>query len=230
MATGYYTLSASIQVDFDQIFVARTSTKRADVGYSYGGSDISNRYEKSADGSSDIIDYDTNYKSAGTDLRYLFQGVGEIPTPTPTKTPTPTPTPSVTATSTATPTPTPTHTPTPTSTSTPTPTPTPTSTPSVVSSVSFNPITDQYYNYGDSLSVTVTALNNTPVTGYRWYYWNGSAYVLAGVNTQAYNIGSGPYDGTPDDFTTYYTYYYAVEIQNAAGWSDIFEWQVNTYY
>jgi hypothetical protein len=126
MATGFYTLSASVKLDFDDIFATRTTTKRADVNYIVGGSDISNRYEKSADGSSDIVDFDTNYNSGGSDLRYLFKSYTSGPTATPTPTPTVTPTATPTPTITPTPTPTETATPTPTPTLTETPTPTPT--------------------------------------------------------------------------------------------------------
>lgn len=127
MATGFYTLSASVKLDFDDIFATRTTTKRADVNYIVGGTDISNRYEKSADGSSDIVDFDTNYNSGGSDLRYLFKSntIGPTATPTPTPTVTPTATPTPTVTPTPTPTETATPTPTPTLTATPTPTPTP---------------------------------------------------------------------------------------------------------
>lgn len=65
--------------DLDIIFAARTSAKRADVGYKVGGTDISNRYEASAgDGSPDAdqIDFDTHYKYSGTDLRYYFKNIG----------------------------------------------------------------------------------------------------------------------------------------------------------
>ncbi len=126
MATDFYTLSASVKLDFDDIFATRTTTKRADVNYIVGGSDISNRYEKSADGSSDIVDFDTNYNSGASDLRYLFKSNTSGPTPTPTPTPTVTPTATPTETPTPTPTPTETATPTPTPTLTETPTPTPT--------------------------------------------------------------------------------------------------------
>jgi len=105
-------------VDLDSIFDALETTKRADVGYSVSGVDISNRYEPSSGG--DQIAYNTNYTSVGTDLRYLFRAAAYVPptaTPTPTFTPTPTPT--------FTPTPTPTSTPEPTATPEPTPTPTP---------------------------------------------------------------------------------------------------------
>jgi hypothetical protein len=211
MATGYTCISASVRVDIDTLFAARTTTKRADVGYKVAGSDISNLFEQSSGG--DLIGFDTGFKTGGTDIATLFKafgGGGGTPTPTPTVSPSYTPTP------------------TPSSTETPTPTPTPTTTPEPVSSVSFNPITGQNKDEGVSISVTVTALNNTPVTGYRWYNWNGTGYELAGVTTQTYTIGSSP-TGTPDDFGTYWRYYYAVEIQNAAGWSTTFEWEVNVY-
>lgn len=119
MASGYLVNST----DLDDIFLALETTKRADVGYSVGGVDISNRYEPSSGG--DQIGYDTHYTSTGTDLRYLFRAGSYVP-PTPTPTPTATPTLTPTPTPTETPTPTPTETPTPTPTETPTPTPTPT--------------------------------------------------------------------------------------------------------
>jgi hypothetical protein len=121
MPSGYLVNS----IDLDDIFDALETTKRADVGYSVSGVDISNRYEPSA-GSYDQIGYNTNYSSAGTDLRYLFRAAAYVPpTATPTPTFTPTPTPTSTPEPTATPTPTPTSTPEPTATPEPTPTPTP---------------------------------------------------------------------------------------------------------
>jgi hypothetical protein len=59
---------------FSQVFVARTSTKRDDVGYTEDGVDISNLYEPSTGG--DQILYDTGFKINGiygTDLRYIFR-------------------------------------------------------------------------------------------------------------------------------------------------------------
>jgi hypothetical protein len=94
--------------DLDSIFDALETTKRADVGYSVSGVDISNRYEPSSGG--DQIAYNTNYTSVGTDLRYLFRAAAYVPptaTPTPTFTPTPTPEPTATPEPTPTPTPTP---------------------------------------------------------------------------------------------------------------------------
>ena len=65
--------------DFDTIFMSRASTKRADIGYQVGGTDISNRYEPSAgNGSSnaDQISYNTGYKYNNTDLKYYFKVSG----------------------------------------------------------------------------------------------------------------------------------------------------------
>jgi hypothetical protein len=119
MASGYLVNNT----DLDDIFDALETTKRANIGYSVSGVDISNRYEPSA-GSYDQISFDTHYTSTGTDLRYLFRAGSYVP-PTPTPTPTQTPTLTPTLTPTPTPTLTPTLTPTPTPTPSPTPTPTP---------------------------------------------------------------------------------------------------------
>ena len=115
--------------DLDDIFMARdpdTSPLPA-TNYKVATVDLSDRYEPYIAGAQ----FEVKYKAGGTDLGYLFQIDGNIPTATPTPTPTLTPTPTPTETPTPTPTPTATETPTPTATETPTPTPTetPTETP-----------------------------------------------------------------------------------------------------
>lgn len=218
MPSGFKTYSASVQVDLDDLFATRSGTARANTGFIVGSQDLADRYEQTGGG--DLIGFNVYYKSGSTDLASLFKSKTYAPT-----TPTPSPTPTLTPT----PTPTLTPTPTPTLTPTPTPTPTPTEVPYPVTAVTFTPSTGQYYNQGNYISVYVTATNgSTPITGYRWYNWNGGAYVTAGVTSQTYNIGTSP-AGTPDDLGSYWTYYYAVEIQNAAGWSGTFEWEVNIY-
>ena len=59
-------------VDLDNIFAPRTSTKRADIQFLYNGVDLSNRYEPSIN-SADQISYNTGFQSNGTDLRYVFK-------------------------------------------------------------------------------------------------------------------------------------------------------------
>ena len=79
------------RVDLGEIFFPRISYKRDDInfkstGYQYSGVattilnedpiDISNFYEKSTGNgiaAGDQIDYDTNYKFSGVDLRYYFR-------------------------------------------------------------------------------------------------------------------------------------------------------------
>ena len=197
MPSGYKTYSASVQVDLDDIFISRTSLKRNNVGFLVGGTDISNRYEKSIDGITDIIDYNTHFKSGSTDLRYLFQGIGGLPTPTPTATPTPTPTPTATPTSTPTPTP------------TSTPTPTPTATPTVVPITyvdwvtSPNPYTS---DYGNVVNLQVTSDGDTPKT-YEWYEYIGGSY----VRNYSYTTDTANW-GTP----SVGTHQYLVVVKNAS--------------
>lgn len=61
--------------DLDNIFKPRQSSKRADVGYTVAGTDISNRYEKTFNWY-DQYGGNTNILTGGTDLRYLFQRAG----------------------------------------------------------------------------------------------------------------------------------------------------------
>jgi hypothetical protein len=79
------------RIDLGEIFFPRISDKRDDInfkstGYQYSGVattilnedpiDISNFYEKSTGNgiaADDQIDYDTNYKFSGVDLRYYFR-------------------------------------------------------------------------------------------------------------------------------------------------------------
>ena len=85
--------------DLDTVFMSRTSTKRADVSYQVGGTDVSNRYEPSAgNGSSnaDQISYNTGYKYNNTDLRYYFKTSGATTTTSTTTTTTTTTTPAPT--------------------------------------------------------------------------------------------------------------------------------------
>lgn len=72
MASGY-TVGG---VDLDSIFMALVGTKRADVGFSVAGQDISNRYEPIGDG---VVTNVTNYKSGVTpvDIGSLFRDIGE---------------------------------------------------------------------------------------------------------------------------------------------------------
>lgn len=124
MASGFKTYSASIQVDLDDLFVARTTTARANTNFRVGTQDLADRYEQSSGG--DTLPFNTYFKVGSTDIATMFKWVGAVAsTPTPTPTPTLTPTPTHTPTLTPTPTPTLTSTPTPTSTRTATPTPTP---------------------------------------------------------------------------------------------------------
>ena len=212
MPSGYTTISASVVVDLDNVFALKTpeASPAANVGFRVGGADLSSRYERITDVIQEAP-FNVNYKKNGTDLKtiFVYKNFSPTPTPTPSGTGTPTPTPTETLTPTA----------------TPTITPTPSALP--VTSVSFSPTSGQTYNNGDSLSVTVTALNHTPVTGYQWYNWNGTGYVTAGGQTSNTYVIGNSYPGTPDDFGAYWTYYYGVILTNAAGASAIFEWEVN---
>lgn len=61
--------------DLDSLFLARSTTKRADVNIdSNGGVDISNRFEKYTSGTKVAT---TNIQSGGTDLKDLFQNISE---------------------------------------------------------------------------------------------------------------------------------------------------------
>ena len=60
--------------DLDALFMARVNTKRADVGYTIAGVDISNRYEPIASGTPIAA---TGFKSGGTDLANLFRGISD---------------------------------------------------------------------------------------------------------------------------------------------------------
>ena len=60
--------------DLDSIFKLRKSSPGAALGYLVSGVDISNRYEATIT-VADQITYNTNYKNAGTDLRYVFQSI-----------------------------------------------------------------------------------------------------------------------------------------------------------
>lgn len=71
-------------VDLDDIFKPRSTAARANVGFKVLGADLADRYEASAgNGSPDVdqIDYNTNYKSSGTDLRYYFKAISYISSP-----------------------------------------------------------------------------------------------------------------------------------------------------
>ena len=64
--------------DLDTIFAALTGTKRADVGFVTGATDISNYFHPSQ-GAYDRIGYNTNFKSGADDLRVLFRDKTYIP-------------------------------------------------------------------------------------------------------------------------------------------------------
>lgn len=71
-------------VDLDDIFKPRSTAARANVGFKVLTTDLADRYEASAgNGSPDVdqIDYNTNYKSSGTDLRYYFKAISYISSP-----------------------------------------------------------------------------------------------------------------------------------------------------
>lgn len=221
MPSGFYTKSSSVTVDLDDVFKARANAKRADVNFKVGGVDISNRYEQTIDGTTDIIPFNTYFKVGGTDLRYLFQDIDYFaitPTPTPTMTPT------LTATPTLTPTNTPSNTPTLTATPTRTSTPTPTPSPNLVTSVTFDPVTGGSYTIGNFQDVQVTANHYTPITAYQWYSWNGGSYVaMSGEIYPTFDLGYTTPPGTPSGNT----YFYAVKLTNAAGVSGFFEWEID---
>lgn len=60
--------------DLDALFLARASTKRADVQYRVGGVDIANRYEPIGAGTPIAA---TGFKTGGTDLASLFRDSGQ---------------------------------------------------------------------------------------------------------------------------------------------------------
>jgi hypothetical protein len=61
-----------VGVDLDTLFAARTSAKRADVGFKVAGVDVSNRYETIGAASPIAA---TGFKAAGVDLASLFRGM-----------------------------------------------------------------------------------------------------------------------------------------------------------
>lgn len=60
----------SAATTLDSVFLARSTTKRANVGYQENGSDISNKYEKYTSGTKSAA---TGFNDGGTDLSNLFQ-------------------------------------------------------------------------------------------------------------------------------------------------------------
>lgn len=81
MATGIKAVISSVSTDLDSLFKARTSTKRADVGYkSNGNVDISNRFEPSTGGDTRA---NIGIKSGGADLATLFRDINYSPPPPP---------------------------------------------------------------------------------------------------------------------------------------------------
>lgn len=102
-------------------------------------------------------------------------------------------------------------------------------TPDPITSVTFDPATSGTYYESDAKSVTVSASDGAPVTGYQWHYWSSvSGYVpITGANLNTYSIGTGYPVGDP----TGDEYYFGVTITNAAGTfptSDpyVFEWSI----
>jgi hypothetical protein len=170
MASGFVTGGN----DLDTIFRAIVTTPRANVGFAVQGTDIANRYEKSAGNGSpnaDQIGYNTGFINVATDLQYYFQSIswpGPTPTPTPTLFPTNTPTP------------TPTHTPTPTPTPTPNPLPV------------YDGATTVNGSVGVSFSFTPT-FTNGPITSYAQ-----TGTLPAGCNWISPNV-----TGTPTTVATY---------------------------
>jgi hypothetical protein len=72
--SGYFVGTTNL----DDIFRARVSDKRADVGFKAAdGIDISNRFEKSI-GTSDRLSYNTGFRSGTTDLKDIFQAKGYL--------------------------------------------------------------------------------------------------------------------------------------------------------
>lgn len=87
----------------------------------------------------------------------------------------------------------------------------------------FSPSAGGTYSAGNSLSVTHTGNDGNPaVTARQWYYWNGASFVAASGQTgTTYNIGSDPYDGTPDSMGgNVYRYYYTIRLTNSVGSTD----------
>jgi len=79
MPSGFKCISASAALtDLDNIFAARTTTARSNTGFKVESQDLSVRYETSIDGSTDIIGFNTFFKSGSTDLRYLFKNINYV--------------------------------------------------------------------------------------------------------------------------------------------------------
>lgn len=113
----------------------------------------------------------------------------------------------------------PTTTPNPTTTLAPT-TPAPTTpAPDVLPTyATFSPSSGQTHNYGTSTSVSHTGNDGTNPVSRLWYYWNGSTYTSSGDTSSSHSLGSGPYQGTPDNLGGgLYRYYYTVRLTNGAG-------------
>jgi hypothetical protein len=95
----------------------------------------------------------------------------------------------------------------------------------LVTSVSFNPLSNTTKTDSESISVTVTATNGSTPTGYQWYEYDGSSYnLLTDETSSTLDLG----------VKSVGTYTYAVRITNAAGTNglfgtdpDSFEWTVN---
>lgn len=80
MASGFKTYSASVQVDFDDIFKPiGDGTPRSDVGYKVGSTDIANRY-KAVTTEASKIPFNTYFKSGSTDLKQLFMDINFLET------------------------------------------------------------------------------------------------------------------------------------------------------
>ena len=76
MATGFYAISASAELkDLDLLFKSRTSTARQVTGFKVGANDLSTLFEPVIGDESDIIGFDTRYRSGSLDLRYIFQNI-----------------------------------------------------------------------------------------------------------------------------------------------------------
>lgn len=67
----------SFGVDLDSLFMARSTTKRANVGWQVGGIDISNRYQEYTTGTKVSL---TKLLSGNNDLANLFQNIS-VPLP-----------------------------------------------------------------------------------------------------------------------------------------------------
>lgn len=78
MASNYTVKISGTPTDLDLIFKARTSSARADVGIKKNGTDLAQLYEKIKYSPAQEINFNTGFKTGGTDLRYIFVDINYV--------------------------------------------------------------------------------------------------------------------------------------------------------